>query len=880
MRRKNLFILIIFFCLSGLLLFSSGSDSIVKDNTAGQLNQLFKNAGTGEQDVVKPYRDGEVIVKYRKGLTKKSIDKTASSRSMSVVSELKHLSQRKGQKYMLLRSDKKTTKELVKELSKDPDVEYAEPNYLLYASYTPNDARIADMWGLQAISAPLAWNIETGDSTPVVIADLDTGVDYLHEDLSANMWVNPGESVGDANSDGAPGILGVDDDGDGLIDEDSQGNEPGDIGYLNDLDDDDDENGYADDFYGIDAINGDTDPMDDFGHGTHTSGTIVATGDNALGVVGVSYGSRIMALKILGSSGIGDISAEAEAIEYLVDMKQNHGVNVVAANLSYSGAPFSQTQRESLQLANDAGIIVIAAAGNTGSNNDISKEYPCAHDLPNIICVAASNSSDQLASFSNYGLTTVDIAAPGVAILSTVFEADGNFAPGASAHFYEDFEPTVTGWTMDPPTSAFTSENPYEGSYAWSDSPSSNYSNLATTRLETVVNTSTLTNASLNYWAFKHLEEGFDFLNVSISMDGSTWTTLNSATGIDYYHNYDHDITSYISTNTYLRFELSSDLSIVGDGVYIDNVAIYDPANYGASIFDHNLYTFYSGTSMAAPHVSGAVGLISARYPAEGIGCRIKRIYSGADSVPGLSGTVSTGGRLNLLGALQYSISSLPDIMIMPSSIDFGNTLQGVPVTRTVNLVNSGNSGAANPLDVSSITITGADSSLFSVSTDTCASLTPSISDCDSCSIHVTFIPTSAGIKSADLVIGSDDPSNPTVTIPLSGSGVSLPSVPKKSGGGGCFIATAAYGSYMHKDVKVLREFRDRHLLTNAPGRIFVKAYYMYSPPVAEMISENDIARAVVRMALTPFIFVLKFPFVIGFAIVLPFLAFGVRKYV
>jgi len=262
--------------------------------------------------------------------------------------------------------------------SRQPGVEYAEPNYLAYADAIPNDPKFNEMWGLHNtgqtggtpdadIDAPEAWEIATG-SEEIVAASIDTGVDYNHEDLAANMWKNPGEIPDN----------GKDDDGNGLVD----------------------------DVYGYDFYNNDNNPMDDHGHGTHTSGTIGAVGNNGIGVTGVCWNVKIMALKCFSASGIGDNAAIIKCVQYATLM----GARL--SNNSYGGPP-----SRSLRDAIAAGPLFVAAAGNNGWR---LPHFPSSYGLPNIISVAATDHNDNKASFSNYGVKLVDLGAPGVNILSTL----------------------------------------------------------------------------------------------------------------------------------------------------------------------------------------------------------------------------------------------------------------------------------------------------------------------------------------------------------------------------------------------------------------------------------------------------------------------------
>jgi subtilisin family serine protease len=270
-------------------------------------------------------------------------------------------------------------------LRASPWVAYAEPDYTVRIAATPNDPQFTSLWGLHNtgqtggtadadIDAPEAWDLTTGSGSTIV-AVIDTGVDYRHPDLAGNIWVNAGEIPGDQ----------VDNDG----------------------------NGFVDDVHGYDFINEDSEPLDDHGHGTHVAGTIGATGNNGAGVTGINWDVQIMALKFLGANGSGSTSDAIRALNYAVQM----GAQI--SNNSYGDSQFSQAFRDALEDARQANHIFVAAAGNNGSNNDASPFYPAAYNAANLISVAATDHNDRLASFSNYGLTTVDLAAPGVNILST-----------------------------------------------------------------------------------------------------------------------------------------------------------------------------------------------------------------------------------------------------------------------------------------------------------------------------------------------------------------------------------------------------------------------------------------------------------------------------
>jgi len=265
----------------------------------------------------------------------------------------------------------------------DPAVVYAEPNYIYKASAVPNDPRFAELWAMQNandadIDAVEAWDTQKG-SHDVVVAIIDTGVDYNHEDLHDNMWRNPGETGKGKETNGK----------------------------------DDDGNGFIDDVFGWDFASNDNDPMDDNAHGSHVAGTIAASGDNQKGVVGVNWRASIMALKFLDGNGSGDASDAIGAILYAAQ----NGARV--QNNSWGGGGFSRALQEAIVFARDHNVLFVAAAGNEGRDNDNTPSYPSNYEVENVLAVAASDRDDRLATFSNVGRKTVDLAAPGVGILST-----------------------------------------------------------------------------------------------------------------------------------------------------------------------------------------------------------------------------------------------------------------------------------------------------------------------------------------------------------------------------------------------------------------------------------------------------------------------------
>ncbi|WP_319004157.1 S8 family serine peptidase [Rheinheimera aquimaris] len=272
---------------------------------------------------------------------------------------------------------------LIKRLSVHPAVAVAEPDYPLHALATPDDPDFGQLWGLlntgqnsgtagADIKATDAWDISTG-SHEVVIGVIDSGMDYNHPDLLDNRWVNPGDLPGST--------------------------------------------------YGYSTLNAELDPMDSDSHGTHVAGTIGASGNNGIGVAGVNWSVTLLPCQFLGPTG-GSTAGAIECINYFTDLKLNHGVNVKATNNSWGGGSYSDTLRAAIESGGDAGILFIAAAGNSGVDADSTPMYPAAYDLDTIVSVASTDRNDQLSIFtsgaSNYGAVSVDLGAPGSAILSTV----------------------------------------------------------------------------------------------------------------------------------------------------------------------------------------------------------------------------------------------------------------------------------------------------------------------------------------------------------------------------------------------------------------------------------------------------------------------------
>ena len=269
--------------------------------------------------------------------------------------------------------------------------EYAEADYEVHAFLSPNDPRYTDgtLWAMHNycqngctpgvdIHAEEAWDIRTS-ANPIIVAVIDTGVRYTHEDLAANIWSNTCVSCPV----------------DGIV--------------------------YTNDYYGINAITDTGDPLDDAGHGTHVAGTVGAVGNNGKGVVGVAWNVRIMALKFLDYSGSGYTSDGIKCIDYAIAK----GANII--NASWGSDYYSSPLRDAVIAARAADIIFVAAAGNWGEDNDIFPQYPASYDVDNIVAVAATDCNDQMPDWSDYGQDTVDLGAPGVDIYSCLNGSDSDY---------------------------------------------------------------------------------------------------------------------------------------------------------------------------------------------------------------------------------------------------------------------------------------------------------------------------------------------------------------------------------------------------------------------------------------------------------------------
>ena len=504
-------------------------------------------------------------------------------------------------------------------------VSYAQPNYVrTLKSTTPNDPDYKRLWGLHNngkdlagkplgvadadIDAPEAWDIETGSNT-VSVGVVDTGVDIDHPDIADNVWSNPNETYNNTDDDG---------------------------------------NGKVDDVNGWDFVNDDNDPLDYDGHGTHVAGTIGATGNNGVGVAGVAWDVEIAALRVFDAAGRTTTTAILKAYQYAGEK------NLDIVNASLGGPDFDQAERDAIAAAN--GTLFVVAAGNEKTDNDVTHAYPCDYTLSNILCIAATDNADKLATFSNFSDNTVDLAAPGVDILSTY--------PDLYTQATEDFEATDgTDWAV---TGTWDFEATGDN-WHLSDSPGGLYPDNAGesyARRATPFDLRGKQGCMLSYSSLWGLGDG-DVVQVQAtkSLTTGTWQglTQHTTTSGGEWQQVNADLLGkpdangwplfdFNNSRVYLRFVMSNPQSgNTSDGIYFDDITFRCT---NPSTTANAAYQFLDGTSMATPHVAGAAAVVLSHEPSLTVSQLKSRLMSTVDPVPALAGKTVTGGRLNLYRAL------------------------------------------------------------------------------------------------------------------------------------------------------------------------------------------------------------------------------------
>jgi subtilase family serine protease/subtilisin family serine protease len=348
----------------------------------------------------------EVLVKFRADAQADHLDRIGAVVEADAVQTLGRTG------VWRLRSRSVTAASLLRRLANHPDVLYAEPNYVVHAFTDPNDPSFPQLWGFKNtgqsvngrgpglsgadIDVASAWNVSFGSAAHVV-AVVDTGIDYTHPDLAANMWSAP--SAFTVTIGGVPITCPAGS-------------------------------------HGFNAVTSTCDPMDDHNHGTHVSGTIGASGQNGVGIVGVNWIAQLMGIKFLDATGSGTVAGAVNGIEFAIMARRafaaTGGANVRVLSNSWGGPEFSQTLLDAIAAAGREDMLFVAAAGNNGFSNDILPTYPASYALANVISVAATSNTDTRASFSNYGAASVHLGAPGVDVLSTTIGNSYAFSSGTS----------------------------------------------------------------------------------------------------------------------------------------------------------------------------------------------------------------------------------------------------------------------------------------------------------------------------------------------------------------------------------------------------------------------------------------------------------------
>jgi len=554
-----------------------------------------------------PYVEGEVMVTFRETVPEASARIRMAGRAMRLAETYDRVSAARGRLHGMVRDKTQTTAALMTELRKDPSVETVEPNYLRKVSFIrPDDTYFPKLWGLENTGQVAllstgtsgvdtrfiqAWGLSrtTAPAQEIVVCVADTGVDITHPDLAPNVWTNPGEIPGN----------GVDDDG----------------------------NGYVDDIHGYDFASNTATITDSSYHGTHVAGTIAAAGRNARGVIGLQFKAKILPMKLSTDGKYMLSSAIVSACNYAVAMKAK-GINIVAFNASYGGASYSVSEYNAALALRNAGIILCAAAGNEKANNDAVATYPANYNLSNVISVASVDARNGLSTFSNYGATMVDLAAPGTEIFSTVPVALGGKTASVKvgSTVYAAVEIEYSGAT----TAAGITRTIHH---------------CGTGEIDIAFPPELNGNIAL----IRRGNNGFD--------NKVSRAKAAGAVAVIIYNNVD-------DTGSWTLGAAGSWLPSLQVTQATGNAILASLPATGTVINapDPTLaYQFLNGTSMATPHVSAAAAFAALNFPAETMDQRIARILNNTTAVPALVGKTVEGGRLDLLKMIDTDNDGLPD---------------------------------------------------------------------------------------------------------------------------------------------------------------------------------------------------------------------------
>lgn len=523
-----------------------------------------------------------------------------------------------------------SVKDAVRELEAQDGVLYAEPNYVYTTqAAVPNDPRFGDLWGLRNtgqvvngdagvagvdVNALSAWDRTRGAGE--IVAVVDGGVAMDHPDLAGRIWTNADDPIGGGDQDA---------------------------------------NGFVDDVHGWDFVAGDN-SAEDHGtsHGTHVAGTIAATAGNGTGVAGVAPEATIMPVAGTGPDGSGTNEGLANAILYAA----RNGATVI--NGSFGGSASSKAMSDAITEAGARNVVVVVAAGNDAKDVDSAgATYPCAYPQPNLICVAALDSDGTRASYSNYGAASVDVGAPGTSVLSSAITFDT---------FFSDTFTSIANWTT-----AGTNNSWGVSGGALVDSPAGAYlpNTNSTATMIGPVSFAGRRNCRVSFRQQRAIEgNDYDRLYLKVVHGGGTQSMgyyTGSTTG---FPTTDLPLTRYGTTaygfdgNPSVRFQFNftSDASNQFDGVTLDDFVL----KCRAESFDATSYRFMQGTSMATPHVSGAVALVRAANPGMSANDVAARIRTAAVPTPALQGVTTTGGRVDAARAISYVPPTPPPVAPAP----------------------------------------------------------------------------------------------------------------------------------------------------------------------------------------------------------------------
>lgn len=571
-----------------------------------------------------------VLVRFKPGTTDSHIATVRDVHDLETIRDFPALSA-SGGVILHLRSASHSDPELIALLNADPSVAVAEPNLTrtLAAAQAPNDPLFVTQWALRNTGQPIngisgipgadiryldALGMAKPSPPDTVIGILDTGIELTHLDLTPNLWTNPGEIPWDNL--------------------------------------DNDANGKTDDVHGFNFHDNNGNPSDvdpNTSHGTHLAGIIAAAAKNSQGIAGAAFQTRFMPLRITSPTGSVDVAAEIAAINYAVMMK-GRGVNIVALNASFTDPNYSSVEEAAIQAAGNAGIVFCCAAGNAGQDNTANPVYPANLRLPNMIVVAATDSDDSLASYSNYG-TKVDLAAPGTDIHSTKTIWPNPGAVGAElfrgATEYDAapvyYAGTTTGLTD-------TLVDCGQGNLPTDYPPS--------------------VNGKIALVMRGPLGMGYSFQTKLLA------AMKAGARGVVFYN---HDTSAVTPTVSEAKAWVPAVFLSNADGVALKASLPATVTLSSVPILTSAAYKYASGTSTATPFVSAAVAVAAANYPSETAAQRVARVINGTTPVGALAGRVLSGGRLDLTGIIDADRDQMPDWWEMEHFGNIAATAGGDP---------------------------------------------------------------------------------------------------------------------------------------------------------------------------------------------------------